>query len=701
MYLPPPIQDTPPRPISAGGRDRSMLPLDNIGVMANVNVDPEEGKGERASRITHHLRLSSRTRSVSPQSHRYPMVQTPAKKTLPIPPPISMPSPTFSESQQSPVLHSPRPVLTPKQSFNEHIDMLTSRSLPKSERVEDLERMADEVAKKAKDLSSDIPPSTILSTAPTKAHADINKTLPGPPAPSRKLSASLLTAARPMAQDYFASTTPPTPTLAATRTKSKMSNGGESHKVKSIRNPTTLVPDTAESGLDALERKLLAQVGTRKVDDGNAKPDVRTVLPIAIPPKSADPDESLNDSAISSLSLAEALDKQDQDDKDADSDGKTHKGKSSTVIEEKASKSDGEKRLQKKKSKEGDARKMRKAAKGKVAAWLNAVEPDVPPVSVEVPSASPAASLPDIEPLPDPQPLPDIATLPGSEEPTMEELLATEPPLADPPPIPNARSSGFVPIGSLRRDALGRSLVPVNSVSAEESKRVADLWSSPPTSNSGDLGDSVARNPWNTSKAATGKLKPPTFPEKPDPEVKYDYRSARGGRGGQVTAVASLWAKSQQPQAESIDASPRGRLPRIQEKKSLSGTTTPTIPARRPPPLKKSIVPPALVSSSHAKPTISSTASLARPISLKPPPALKHPPTISEFPSAESTRVKTSLPKSPIVERPTKRGTSAAIEGLTKLNNSSTGSNAKPEMAFGQARLRDLIRKYQGGANAS
>jgi hypothetical protein len=694
-YLHAPIQSTPPRPTSAG-QDRSMLPLGNYATAADSDVVPEQGKGERASRITQHLRLSSRNRSVSPQSHRYPLLpppQTPVKRTLP-PPPIAIPSPTLDP--QSPILHSPRPILTPKQSPHEHIDMLTSRSLPKSERVEDLERMADEVAKKTQDLSSDIPPSVILATTQKREDGDINKTLPAPPIPSGKIASGI---SRARVDDYFAIVkpsaerelldAPPAPTLAATRTRSKI--GQVSDKATITRNYASLVPPaTAESALDALERKLLEQVGTRKLEENSRKPDVRAVLPISIPAKAADPDESLNDSAISSLSLAEALDK---DDKDGDSDaGKTHRGKASTVMEvligteelalkegfgvkesvikELGAKSDGEKdkKLTKKKSREGEARKMRKAAKGKVAAWLNAVEPDPPPAVDAISPAIPVESVKEIETPPG-----EIAHI---EEPTMEELLADIPTESEESAAPNARSSGFVPIGSLRRDALGRTLVPV----VDESKHVADLWSSSPSSSSPPIDSDLTHNPWNTSKPPR-KFNLPAFPSaKLDPEVKYDIRSARGGRGGQVTAVAALWTKDS-ANTNTKAVAPRGKLAQIQEGGSRSVTPT---PAMRSPALKKSSVP-ALISSSHAKPTISSTASLARPMMPPSKPPGRIPPTISEMPN-------------PVIKTPAPR-TSAAIAGLTKLNKSSTPPASGTEMAFGQARLRDLIRKYQGGTS--
>ncbi|KAJ3481410.1 hypothetical protein NLJ89_g12216 [Agrocybe chaxingu] len=43
------------------------------------------------------------------------------------------------------------------------------------------------------------------------------------------------------------------------------------------------------------------------------------------------------------------------------------------------------------------------------------------------------------------------------------------------------------------------------------------------------------------------QAKLPTFPPPLDSEVKYDIRSARGGRGGKVTSVANLWASGAIP----------------------------------------------------------------------------------------------------------------------------------------------------------
>ena len=116
-------------------------------------VTPEEGKGERTSRITHHLRTSSRHRSVSPQSHRF-LKPMPVASADPVPlmPMRNLPLPPCSQGLANllrpqvgaeGVVHSPRPMLLPKHSFT--IDPITHTTLPKSERVQELEQMAEEV----------------------------------------------------------------------------------------------------------------------------------------------------------------------------------------------------------------------------------------------------------------------------------------------------------------------------------------------------------------------------------------------------------------------------------------------------------------------------------------------------------------------------------------------------------------------------
>lgn len=144
----------------------------------------EEGKGERASRITHHLRMSSRTRSVSPQSHRY---------TIPHAVGVSLTSdfvatshsvqhlPTLSRLTESPSMQnlspdvvSPMPMHSPKHTVT--VDPFTYATFNKSERVEVLERAAAEAVEANADMSGSMPALAL----------DADKTLPKPPVPSSK-----------------------------------------------------------------------------------------------------------------------------------------------------------------------------------------------------------------------------------------------------------------------------------------------------------------------------------------------------------------------------------------------------------------------------------------------------------------------------------------------------------------------------------
>ncbi|KAJ8488347.1 hypothetical protein ONZ51_g3590 [Trametes cubensis] len=228
-------------------------------------------------------------------------------------------------------------------------------------------------------------------------------------------------------------------------------------------------------------------------------------------------------------------------------------------------------------------------------------------------------------------------------------------------------------------------------------------------------------------------------PRTTDPEVKYDVRSARGGRGGIVTSVAALWASAtaQPPaqEAHKLAAAPakpppkpaklaeqwktKTRLsanaanqsesksepskspppgdgrPKMLRTTAKTATSSPTISpsgteaappsvadltARRARMIKSASVP-AVVSSSLATPMISSTASLARPA---PAPAERHklniklPPTISE---STDSKAPASTP-------------------ATSSAPATKASSARAELAFGQARLRELIKRYQGQVNS-
>ncbi|KAH9916493.1 hypothetical protein B0H21DRAFT_307391, partial [Amylocystis lapponica] len=196
----------------------------------------------------------------------------------------------------------------------------------------------------------------------------------------------------------------------------------------------------------------------------------------------------------------------------------------------------------------------------------------------------------------------------------------------------------------------------------------------------------------------------------------YDIRSARGGRGGKVASVAAIWASATQQAAAtkptpapvkhasatpakagmfkeshvkleppiarktipSLD--PPTKPPRPATRPKLISHTPQASPDSKPTPgadvmakrarMNKSSSVPAAISSSLATPMLSSTASLARP---SPPLNERHkmniklPPTISEGETV--AEAKSAPAKAPVT---------------------------KGELAFGQARLRELIKRYQG-----
>ncbi|KAJ3786288.1 hypothetical protein GGU10DRAFT_352318 [Lentinula aff. detonsa] len=847
------------------------------------DVNGEEGTGQRASRIAQTLRVASqakgRGRSASPVGgRRYPSfngIGDRITSTAGIPHPALAPLPPLEldfEANTLPTpLHSPRPVLSPKRSFTKVTEVsngggMISKSVPKSERVEELERMADEVGTRTKDLSGDLP-------SPSERRIDVDVEKP-PPVPSMSDKARFLSS-KPRADDYFSiapapnrsvldasitmdkthtnhnlatpssslkhhthrsrSHTPPTPatpTLIAVATPRKsMANGylqGYSTKAvkagngkgkngidKSLVGLGLGVKGRAESGLDALERKLLAEVGTRKVVD-DKRPDVRSVLgsasnsgsgpgsgvgaektekpsPIEIPRRDSDRDP-LNDSAISSLTLPDcgdigpafvnanvhndnvlestvAMDLEErlqgignvELDRDRDSDEKTHKGGLSKKGKKKKNSSRGtlkggqegkevedeiEVREERKKEKEKEKKVGKKkgkdrtsASKGRVAAWLGAVEAEPPLDDVISPSPSPQPSrIPELPPDVEPANEPFSDALSETEAKGKELSKTTD--AADSSHNPDPRSSGFVPIGTLKRDIYQRTLVPKDSPLAstnpsEDARRITDIWNHRDAVKHAGVGpsptitktiDAREKNPW---QSVVGKGRLAVLPAKAsDPEVKYDVKSARGGRGGRVTAAAAIWASgaaNTKPVATSPSSSsrktskPPGKLfsplsgPKFPVSASSSSSTTSgngingrhvtTGRANVGVGVKVASAPvPAVISSSHAKPTLSTTASLARPTTaaLSKVSPINVPPTISEFTSEIHVGSKSSASVSNAKVGKTGLGLGAgkAANNLRAVTNSglknTPGLTAGEHLAFGQARLRDLIKKYQG-----
>lgn len=741
------------------------------------------------------------------------------------------------------MVHSPRPQLTPKHSF--------TSDRPKSVRVEELERMADEVGIRNRDLSGDLPKVDASGTedgTPFLAarQPNLNKTLPGTPLPTKKTFTALLQPGiGPRLPDEK---TPPTPTLTPLSAKHARPSGA-SHPNSYSKGKSKaflaagLAAGSSESGLDALERRLLAEVGTRKLDNAEPRPDVTSLFDVSgdkrkrLPPSIAIPNkviEPLNDSAISSLTLADheaeaevereiqrgrevvraqgeqktgdrrqdreveperlrarelELEMQAQLEMDAemndhDSDVKTHRAGQSSMSGDSGRRrgrarqttgavdaenkkefavpkgADEDKKNGKKKERTKEGGKI-KSAKGRVAAWLGGIDITVPPPEDIIPPSPSVARAPRV-----PEEYATLTT-PISEGPALDDNR-------DVSSAPNPRSSGFVAIGTLKQDSGFRPSTEVMTV-VEEAKRIAEIWSSNAETNivpdaeisvsqthlkpdnggkspSLTLGDNAIRNLW---KLPDPPLQAPPFIKKiqpsehlmrfsssyrKDPEVKHDIRSARGGRGGKVAAVASLWAnavaaerapadikqkskydqklgptlgepsrvgrmapgKSRPSVNPVLHQSPKvvGKAPALKDvtreprndrfQGRVDGVTSPVFVkptlamtaskatqkplaaplARKPNQLIKSTSVPAVISSSHAIPMLSSTASLARSQPLSPNTNPSTPALATSVPSpVESTHI--SSPSAPV-------------------QKSSGG------MAFGQARLRDLIKKYQG-----
>jgi hypothetical protein len=594
--------------------------------------------------------------------------------------------------------------------------------------------MADEVGKQSKDLSGDLPkvPDSsgdgVVNIEGLKS--DIDKTLPPAPPPFGKQRESNTPNGRGiLGEDVFspppdptpapAEATPPTPLNAVTPMKRP--------------RPGLLTTMQTESGLDRLERQLVADVGTRKPDRSDRRADVRAVLPIDIPlpnkSSSAGPQSYLVDSAISSLSLA---------DHEIDEDERTHKPPKSSAsgedrhgrgydrksggshkanAREKADRKERTKDRDKDgtKDREKEAQRRRRNAKGRVAAWLGGLDvealpasaPPVPPLSAIVPETEAAPIDPTSPSAPD-----DMA---------QKDVWAA----------PNPRSSGFVPIGTYKREPLTRQSAKPPEVGAIFSQADPITSRSPPPvagPSAANMQDTIADPPQigdetnfeeKRSPLQLQRIRPPPLPAFPpstqDPGIKYDVRSARGGRGGKVTAVASIWASGAiQSSAKPKDLTttppkplrpaagsplgavkptgrPLGAEPAIQKEADKPPKVLLQSVAEYPPssnpmssetklvefkgkqlrPIIKSSSVPAIISSSHATPTLSSTASLARP------PVSPH--QRQSMPRAGQS----STAPHPPVEK--------AVNKPTAAKNSSTGS-----LAFGQARLRELIKKYQG-----
>jgi len=782
------------------------------------NAEIEEGKGERAERVSRQLRMSMRARSSSPSHHRFPTHLPPAQvqpsfgspsldqPISPTNPPITRrPSVHLTPQNLPPLLiqqhtggsaelHSPRPVISPKASFT--VDPLTNeiRGMTKDERVENLEKMAEEAIRENSDMSGSggLNAGATTGVSLNNQPPEIDKTLPLPPLPAeepvrldRLFPASFI----PEEEEI----TPKTPTLTAT-TPFKLGRSMYRH-LNAPDSGSSGGATSGLSGLDALEARLIAEVGTRKIDKGDAKPDVRSVLamPIDIPnPRGRTTSrgggharspgensaslfthgisEDINDSAISSLTLAgegkspvaNALRYEEiggngpktlrtgrsmsRGQLDPPTDDTVEKIQTPRNRERERKSSTGKKSTASghKGGGKNEGRKMRKAAVGRVADWLGKIDPDVPPPQVDTPPST--SPLPGTEQHPLDLTFSPVFTAshPGSPETLSKaELPETElskTPVSNRSPeldmeevkagaewevsaSPNPRSSGFAPIHSIK-------------MRGSPSPGKDDVASTPKPS--------TAQLPWmqKLAKPTSADLNfVPRFGKSvipPDLAAKYDIRSARGGRGGKVTAVAAIWAAAEKQNGPAKLPIPKPwAKPRIPDKPIIAPKPTKPNVALKPVGLSvtkptvtdlasrkidvgkvkptqgvsdphageddeepatkgadhtrarmvKGRSVPAVISSSTAIPMISSTASLVRPPGSSP---------VRERPGKISRGLGTwiSTIEEDVASDSTSVGAGRTREGEGKTHV--MGSPTKADLAFGQARLRDLIKKYQG-----
>jgi hypothetical protein len=855
---------------------------------ANTEGTTEEGKGERASRISQHLKNHSRNRSASPTSHRYRVAGLPfpanglhpvmatqsVKERMMLPIVLPIPEPT---------LHSPRPMLSPKASFSN--DPIASPRSLRSTRVEALELMAEVVEKMEQEnratrkvsgtsiSSAELDAKELNAILDTieEAASSTRKTLPGPPVPSARTKPALNGGTRliglfeapvkpppatkpnpvrgqAMVQDLWtrdgkATQLEPITTLANiapvavvplnavsskpdpvsnTRAMQARVRPQEPSKVVdvtplvpksaspevaelaavAVRNPSTnemLSPARAGfSGLDALEKRLVKEVGTRKpgfaaiaqlkaLDAATESLVARAIQENQAARVGASPTVAGLTAApkpITAFQKSKKLEGLEPRMKPATQSAAATVTPSldseaavAVILNRKRPKSFEQEPFQganigSKNDRgailkdEHEALRLRRLAKGRVAAWLGevqAVEPGPPPPSETrifekagmeekvglgaVPrSTSPkrlAAKLSasdDVADLAEPSVL-VLAAVSNQAAPSRRTAEETKP-------------QGHVPEAQPALSRIYSCIARPPDVGMDAPKPTAIRPVSPvsPVSPISPLAPLKSPIAPRVPLSEPPKLLLSPLLGEPD-ALKYDVKSARGGRGGKVTSVAAIWAAKEQasdvpplvPAPKPVPArksngggavngrpvedrtaismtprlaaapmpatkpavlsSPKVSVPTLspkpvspQSKRPLpvAGTPAavfqptqpylpPTTSSGRPDNrLMKATSVPAKLSSSTAAAGLSSTATLARPIISKPTalPGSTSAPVLAngavKSPSLGAKRRSFQPLPPPIEEQGSKSPPAAA------------------EMSFGQAKLNDLIRKYQG-----
>ncbi|KAG8953070.1 hypothetical protein FRC04_003017 [Tulasnella sp. 424] len=639
-----------------------------------------EGKGVIASRVTQHLRQTSRTRSTSPPAHRFPLPPVPSStaraKVVPAPLPLSttaasapLPAPP-PESPKDPLSHSvgslvvpqspgagqvatglsqssgvlsPRPRLSPRISYDESVraNGVKVASI-KSKPVEELERMAEEVLKEEEKEGKPAGPASALGI-------EFHKDLPVVPGSrSRKDVFKAKPTGLPTASEIF---------------------GLDAQPAKQSRPMTiTSVPlkppalPRSESGLDALERRLAGE-RSASMDAVDQWMSRRRAASVA---------DTASDSDASSVRSYRSQPGGPRGPKKP-----SHSRDRSSRSSQQPKKEGGLPAMPMpraitppRKDHEKEVKQLQKEAVNRVGDWIGGVPPADPPGLIPWATLSGQQMIPKTSSGFVSTKKSTFAPPPGRTP--LAEVFTQPPPPVESPPQP--------PPPSPRRGS-------VHSF-AENAPLQAAI--------------STAQSPVIASKKVERQLLnigPLTH--------AYDVRSARGGRGGVVTAVTAIWETKPVAGAADVSSNPADvvkdptavkpqtkrkdppvfKIPTMPASASLPTLSQPSLAtdnailADKPgraldgQRINRALPDPAAINGTLARPYLSSTASLANgrqdPIPRpRPHTSLDKPAQLPISQSAPQLR-----PGS--IEPPTSPKPGA------------------PPIGVGQAKLRELIAKYQ------
>lgn len=632
-------------------------------------VDGVEGKGARAEKVSKHLRYTSRTRSVSPTSHRFPVPPAPAaggSPRKPVPAPIQVPAHTAPEASarlagamsssvgslevplpsssdqvptgltQQPGVLSPRPKLSPRMSYDESVTASGRKAVSlKSKPVEELERMAEQILKvEAKEQ--------VEATEPGKA-VRLDKTLPTPPPPpaSGRDRVKTRPAALPTAGEIFG--------LGLSGAPQQTTGSVLERREDAALHASTSAANG--SGLDALEKRLAGQKmdaaerwlargrlteSEPQVPDSPTRPrPVRQITGPRPEPTSSDRSRSQSrernkvpkESGLPAMPMPRA-------------------------VEPKVD------------PHEQEIMRLQKEAVKRVNKWMEEVPDREEPAMVPWATLSGQAFIPK----------------------TSSGFMSTRKPL---PPMQTS-------VTGLFEDDAATASSPWSGAHSQPSPHLPSsptLPSSPDAMSPLKAAATVAMSPMLGMKRV-----PHSFALQPPPATKYDIRSARGGKGGVVTSVTSIWENSVQAASnttttEAPAITPQPNLPKapmfkipslpasasqpvISKPTLLAGPIKPTTKETSPQRITLPSSDPAAVNGTIARPYISSATSLVR------------------GPQRGRTSMDAKMP--PIVE-------SVSAPQLRSLSTEPSPSPSPPKPipvngGVGQTKLKELIAKYQNAA---